>query len=68
MHTWEENGYNVIEIFDDGVGFDTECTPKEGAVGIKNVRFRLECMVNGTIDVKSNPGEGTTVTITIPKA
>ena len=68
LHTWEENGYNVIEIFDDGVGFDTECTPKEGAVGIKNVRFRLECMVNGTIDVKSNPGEGTTVTITIPKA
>ena len=68
LHTWEENGYNIIEIFDDGVGFDTECTSKEGTVGMNNVRFRLEYMVNGTMDVKSSPGEGTTVTITIPKA
>lgn len=35
---------------------------------MNNVRFRLEYMVNGTMDVKSSPGEGTTVTITIPKA
>lgn len=67
LHTWRENGNNIIEISDDGAGFDTSAAPKEGAVGMKNVRFRLEYMVGGTMDVKSIPGEGTTVTITIPK-
>lgn len=66
LHTWTENGNNRIEISDDGVGFDTESTPREGSVGMKNVRFRLQHMVNGTMDIKSIPGEGTTVTITIP--
>lgn len=67
LHTWRENGNNIIEISDDGVGFDTNTAPKEGAVGIKNVRFRLENMVGGSMDVKSSPGVGTTVTIAIPK-
>lgn len=67
LHTWRENGNNIIEISDDGVGFDINTAPKEGAVGIKNVRFRLENMVGGSMDVKSSPGVGTTVTIAIPK-
>lgn len=33
---------------------------------MKNVRFRLKYMVGGTMDIKSTPGPGTTVTITIP--
>ena len=67
LHAWEENGNNLIEISDDGAGFDTNAAPKEGAVGMKNARFRLEYMVGGTMNVKSSPGVGTTVTITIPK-
>ena len=68
LHTWLENGNNMIEISDDGVGFDVESPPREGAVGMKNVRFRLQYMVNGTMEIKSRKGEGTTVTITIPCA
>ena len=66
LHTWTENGNSVIEISDDGVGFDTADTPGEEAVGMKNVRFRLQYMAEGTMDVESTPGQGTTVTITIP--
>lgn len=67
LHAWEENGNSVVEIADDGVGFDTNAALREGAVGMKNVRFRLKYMVGGTMDVKSIPGKGTTVTISIPK-
>lgn len=67
LHTWTENGENIIEISDDGVGFDTTKAPGEESVGMKNVRFRLQYMVGGTMDVKSTPGQGTTVTIRIPE-
>lgn len=66
LHTWTGNGDSIIEIADDGVGFDTADSPGEESVGMKNVRFRLKYMVAGTMDVKSTPGQGTTVTIKIP--
>lgn len=66
LHTWEENEDSIIEISDDGVGFDTTDALGEESVGIKNVRFRLKYMVGGTMDIKSSPGQGTTVTIRIP--
>ena len=67
LHAWTEHGDNRIEISDDGVGFDTEQPAGEDSVGLKNVRFRLRYMVNGTMEIKSRPQEGTTVTITIPE-
>ena len=66
LHAWTEHGDNRIEISDDGVGFDTEQASGEDSVGIKNVRFRLTYLVNGTMEIISRPQEGTTVTITIP--
>ena len=66
LHTWTENGSNIIQISDDGVGFDTEQPAGEDSVGLKNVRFRLTYLVNGTMEIISRPQEGTTVTITIP--
>lgn len=35
----------VIEIIDDGAGFDVEKPFRDGAVGINNVKFRLEYMI-----------------------
>ena len=35
-------------------------------MGIKNVRFRLENMVNGSLSIESSPGKGTNATIVIP--
>lgn len=40
---------------------------KEKSVGLRNIRFRLQHLVNGTFEIKSEVGIGTTVTITIPK-
>jgi sensor histidine kinase YesM len=65
ISTFEEKRNHVIEIIDDGVGFDA--TVNEMHVGIKNVQNRLTDMCKGTVTVKSTLGVGTRVTIEIPK-
>ena len=59
---------HVIEIIDDGVGFDPDHLPNDGRthVGIENVRNRLKDMCNGTLTIKSKVGVGTRVTVEIP--
>ncbi|MCQ2399678.1 MAG: histidine kinase [Clostridia bacterium] len=67
----ESDGKNaIITVKDDGVGFNVNVAQtKDGRahVGISNAKARLKSMVNGVVDVKSEIGEGTTVTIKIPK-
>lgn len=60
----------VIEVIDDGVGFDTEAgRPADGRshVGFENVRDRVGSMCRGEVTVKSIVGVGTRVTIKIPR-
>lgn len=66
LQTIREKNNIVITVTDDGAGFVPEECKKEDSVGIKNVRFRLESMLNGSLVIKSIPGEGTQVTIMIP--
>ena len=57
-----------ITIVDNGRGFDTSDISSElneGHIGIRSMRERTRIM-NGTIDIVSRPGEGTTVTLTVP--
>lgn len=63
----EENGNIIITVEDDGVGFDMEELKKEKSVGLRNIRFRLAQLAGGTMDIVSEIGVGTTVTITMPK-
>ena len=63
--THEEDNCYVIEIIDDGAGFDVESTDLH--VGLKNVRSRIAAMCRGELTVKSTVGVGTRVTIEIPK-
>ncbi|WP_348651441.1 sensor histidine kinase [Flavobacterium sp. IMCC34518] len=53
----------VLKISDDGIGFNV-LRAKKG-IGLQNIKTRtIEC--NGTLDIKSKKGEGTTLTIVIP--
>lgn len=63
----EKNYYVSIE--DDGVGFNPEEYLLDGGkhVGIANVRYRLEVICGGSVDIQSEKGSGTLVTIRIPK-
>lgn len=56
----------LITVVDDGVGFEPQDSEKEDSVGIRNVRYRLEHMVDGRLVIESEQGEGTRVTIKIP--
>lgn len=66
LNVMREEDYILIRVTDDGVGFHPEQQDWGESVGIKNVRYRLENMVKGSIAIESSPGEGTTVTIKIP--
>ena len=64
----EENEY-VVRVTDNGVGFDPSVKKDDGRphIGIENVRNRLQTICNGSLEIESTPGLGTTATIRIPK-
>ncbi|HEY40288.1 MAG TPA: response regulator [Dehalococcoidia bacterium] len=61
-------GKLVISIVDNGRGFDTSAVSSEfteGHIGIRSMKERTRIM-NGTINIESRPGKGTTVILTVP--
>ncbi len=67
LRTRDLGGAVTVTVEDDGVGFDTGQPGDAHSIGLKNIRFRLEHLVHGTLDIASEPGVGTVVTITIPR-
>lgn len=65
-------GYHLIEVIDDGVGFDYETLRRKveshetDSTGLMNVIFRLEKMMNAKVSIDSAIGKGTNVTVRIP--
>ena len=59
----------LLEIQDDGVGFDvaavTSSYDQRSSLGMVNLRDRTE-LVNGLLDVQSIPGKGTRVRVYVP--
>lgn len=58
--------YHVIEVKDNGVGFDIKTQYDETHTGLKNIAFRLEETLNAELKIESAIGVGTKVTIKIP--
>ena len=71
IHVYADNKDNIVEVKDDGAGFDTGIFEHdddgERHVGIYNLRNRLELMTGGCLDIESAIGEGTKATVRIPK-
>ena len=68
VRTYREGKEHVVEVSDNGAGFDTRILGDEDGtnhVGIKNVKERLSLMCGGTIDIKSEINKGTVVTIRV---
>ena len=66
--SYETDREYCISVEDDGVGFDTNALLDERKhVGLRNIRERLNVMVNGTLEIESTIGVGTKVLVRIPK-
>jgi signal transduction histidine kinase len=60
---FRENGRGVLQIEDDGSGFDTAAA--QPGQGMRNLRERVEA-IGGQLAIASVTGEGTTVRISLP--
>jgi signal transduction histidine kinase len=62
-------GLSLLEIQDDGMGFDVNAVnrayDKRGSLGMINLRERAE-LVNGLLNVQSQPGKGTLIQVYVP--
>ena len=73
IRTREWNDGVEIIVADDGIGFDPEAIRREildgkrDSTGLFNLIFRLENMMQATVELRSRPGEGTTAVIRIPE-
>ena len=63
MEFKKQNDNLILKISDDGIGFNVHRAKK--GIGLQNIKTRtIEC--EGTLDIKSKKGEGTTIMIVIP--
>ena len=52
----------MITVEDDGKGFDLTTLEKSSGIGLTNIKHRVNYL-NGTMEINSKPGDGTTVNI-----
>lgn len=61
----------IVQVEDDGIGFDMEAYNRQEysteSGGLQRVRYRVEQMTGGCMEVKSAIGAGTVITLHIPK-
>ncbi|HKR39920.1 MAG TPA: AAA family ATPase [Paraburkholderia sp.] len=60
----QARGLCVLEVFDDGVGFDPLETRKR-SFGLAGMEERVQ-MLGGQIEISSSPGRGTAIKVTLP--
>jgi signal transduction histidine kinase len=69
VRAYVRDGRFVAEVEDDGVGFDFEKTmanyDQRGSFGLLNFQERAD-LVNGRATIRSTPGHGTKITLTVP--
>lgn len=63
-----EPEYLEMRIDDDGCGFSPDHVPgpKAGHFGLESLRLRMKWL-GGSVQIRSSPGQGTSVTCTLPK-
>lgn len=59
------NGQLVLQIADNGKGFDVEKSASRKTLGLLGMKERT-LMIGGKYEIASTPGKGTTVIVTVP--
>jgi PAS domain S-box-containing protein len=55
----------LLEIEDNGKGFDLKKVASSGGNGLYNIRERVN-LLNGQLNIKSHPGKGTRILVRVP--
>jgi two-component system sensor histidine kinase DevS len=66
VHLWTAKDRVLLEISDDGKGFDPENMTVNLGHGLSNMQVRAQ-KVGGDVEITSNPGKGTTVLAWVPR-
>jgi NarL family two-component system sensor histidine kinase YdfH len=61
----EDGGSVVVEVADDGIGFDAADAERAGHYGLIGLRERVR-QAGGAVDIHSGPGKGASLTVRIP--
>jgi signal transduction histidine kinase len=62
-----EGGAAVLEVADDGVGFEPAALRPGRGIGLRNIRHRAESL-GGSCAMRSAPGQGSRLRISVPVA
>ncbi len=62
VQLFNENGKLVVNVEDNGKGFDTKLSQEKGGMGWRNIRSRVG-LLSGKIDLQSSPEHGTAVNL-----
>jgi two-component system NarL family sensor kinase len=60
----DENSTSLT-VEDNGKGFDLNTLQHKNGAGIRNINYRVQYL-NGTLDIDTTPGSGTSVNIQLP--
>ena len=63
IKSYENSEANIVEISDDGVGFDPSNVKGNDHFGLNNVKYRITSMCSGSVKIDSEVNKGTTVTV-----
>jgi PAS domain S-box-containing protein len=66
-HIQREGDRLVIQVEDDGIGFDSSSIDKHVTFGFFSIRERLKYL-GGSLEIDTTPGKGTKITISSPLA
>ena len=66
MHLWTAKDRVLLEISDDGHGFDLQKMSVTLGHGLSNIHVRAR-KVGGEVEITSSPGQGTTVLAWVPR-
>lgn len=65
LHLTQQDAQLILTIQDDGVGLELSAGENRGRYGLVGMKERAE-LLGGTVTITSQPGQGTTVKLTLP--